>query len=189
MLTAKEFEDWRKRIAQWWSKPRTRLWLVIIAIALSCYLFGKDYLPYRRENEQLRHANAEHLKTIAEKDGTVSTLRHENENLLSINNRLQIMLNPIERKAKEIYPELESAAAVAKLAANLEEIRNLATRTTFKPLSSDLKGRLFDSLTRVQKTHPTNAITFEVHYLSGSNARSSVAKEFTDILGESGFSA
>ena len=125
-------------------------------------------------------------QNLNNQDRTLAGLRHDNEILVAENNRWKLLMDPIERKAKEIYPELESSAAIAKLAKDLEDTRNLATRAEFKPLTQQLKAEVVNRLKTVQEGFAAEKITFVVSYLHGSIAREKLAQELTSLMEESG---
>jgi len=196
-----ELNKWRQWLARLWKHPAKRKALIILApiglaVVVGAYL-ATDYLPYRTKNARLIGEN-DGLKKTAESQrdelakvrqdsaNELAKLRHENENLVSENNRLKIVINPIERRAKEIYPELETGAALAKLAKDLEDVRSLATRSMFRPATPDVINTALHWLSAVPNATST---VVTVQYEKGSVQRQKVADELVDILTRAGFKA
>ena len=174
----------------WWEKlankvksfsPHVKQGLITGSVALVVGFAGLlvPYLIYSRENTSLKH-------DLSSEERTLAALRHENQILAAENNRWKLLMDPVERKAKEIYPELESSAAIAKLAKDLEDTRNLATRAEFKPLTPQLKAQVVSRLKGVQEAFRAEKITFVVSYQHGSLGRSKLAQELTSLMEESG---
>jgi hypothetical protein len=106
--------------------------------------------------------------------------------LVPENNRWKLLMDPVERKAKQIYPELESSAAIAKLAKDLEDTRNLATRAEFKPLTEKLKAQIVSRLKATREVLRPEQITFVISYEHGSLGRAKLAQELTSLMQEAG---
>lgn len=98
------------------------------------------------------------------------------------------ILDPIQKKAVQLYPELETAAALAKLAQDLDAVRSLATRDTYRPLTPEIKQRVVLQLQSLRSDFGTN-LQVEVSVENGSASRQRVAKALVDIFTESGIAA
>jgi hypothetical protein len=158
-------------------------WLLfLIALLLLSY-------PAVRLWQSGLHANLlAKVEEIQRQDRELATLRHENQNLVVENNRLKIVLDPVERKAKELYPDLEASAAISKLAKDLEDVRNLATRVEFKPLSVELRKQVLADLNQVHQLSAGEKVRFVIGYEHGSEGRAKLAEELAKLLKESGMS-
>jgi hypothetical protein len=141
------------------------------------------------ENSQLNARLSATNELTHTQEAQLATLRHENQNLVVENSRYRTLMNPIERKAKELYPELETSAAVAKLAKDLDDTRNLATRGQFKPLSTELRGRIVDELKLIQPEMMAEKIKVSVACNAGNISRYKLAQELGEVLKESGLAA
>src|SRR2546423_77041 len=119
----------------WWEKlkagvksstPQVKQALIGAAVAVLLALGSgiAGYWSVFKENFRLKQEISTKTERIQAQDAELAKLRHENQNLISENNRLRTVLDPVERKAKELYPDLEVTAAISKLAKDLEDVRN-----------------------------------------------------------------
>jgi hypothetical protein len=180
---------------QWFAEPR--FWyqvavVFLIAVIIFVWLYFK-YGPVRRleaENESLSGKIVE-LKSRNEE------LHEENLQNLHYKN----LLDPIRRKAKELYPELETNAAVAMLAEDVKAVqepgtrdRELATRDRepaprdmYKPLSPDVRQRIISELEGIIANYRGAGPKVKITFDAGSLARLKVAESLYGIFKEAGY--
>jgi hypothetical protein len=166
---------------------RLPLWLkAIISIAfvaaVAIYLYSQ-FGPIR----SLRQAN-DRLKTdLSQSQADVVTLRDRKDELHRENLHLKELIDPIQRKAELIYPELETAAAIAKLAEEVQDARSLATRVVYKPLVQDRKQKMVAALRllHVQDTTLQQSVTISCQ--QGSSTRTKVANDLKKYIQEAGW--
>ena len=102
---------------------------------------------------------------------------------------LKGILNPIQEKATLLYPELESAAAVARLAGDLQNVRALATREDYKPLPDGMRTSLVGALRSLRSQNPSALTNITVTVLMGSSVRERVANDLAQYLCAAGYRA
>src|SRR5579859_8192121 len=108
----------------WWEKlkagvksstPQVKQALIAAAVAILLALgtgIAGCWSVYK-ENSRLKQEVSVKTERVQAQDAELAKLRHENQNLISENNRLKMVLDPVERKAKELYPDLEASAAIS----------------------------------------------------------------------------
>lgn len=179
-MTMTDFDN----VAKWGrfiqSLPRWQKVLALMILAGGLYILFVPLRTAQRECDQL----TEELKQSASQ---LVTVRDEKAALHRELLSYKEILDPIRKKAVQLYPELETTAALAKLAQDLDEVRSLATRDTYRPLAPEIKGRIIQHLRALRTELGTN-MTVEVAVENGSTSRQSVAKALVDILAESGIS-
>lgn len=164
------------------SLPR---WQKILALMI---LTGAIVAWFYTQFGPLRTAQRERERLAEELKQSASQLVSVRDEKAAIHRELlsyKAILDPIQKKAVQLYPELETAAAIAKLAQDLDEVRSLATRDTYRPLAPEIKERIVQHL-RILGTALGTNVTMEVVVESGSASRQRVAKALVDILVESG---
>ena len=97
------------------------------------------------------------------------------------------LVAPLRERAKQLYPELETAAALAKLAEDLQAVRSLATQDKYKQLSPARRERLLSGLIAILAEHarPRNIV---LGVEQGNSPRMRVADDLKSILTDAGFS-
>lgn len=159
---------------------------LVLSLILVCIIVGWLYIffgPLRtaqgerdRLAEELKQINAQ-LATVRDEKATV------HRELLSYKE----ILDPIQKKAVQLYPELETAAALGKIAQEIDAVRTLATQDTYRPLADTIKTRVVQQLKAVQLEVGTN-LAVEVAVESGSASRQRVANALVGMLAEAGIS-
>lgn len=138
----------------------------------------------------LRGRSIENLKSKNERlAGEIDSLRSRSAELHRENLHYKELLDPIRQKAEQLYPALETDAALAKLAEDIKEVRELAESDTYKPLSPELKGDYVSLLQRFKKEYAHLNMKISVTSDKGIRARQKVAEEIADILIDAGFEA
>lgn len=173
---------------KWWdSFRRLPFWkqLIIIVVVI---VVGAGYLylwfgPMRT----LKQSNSRLINELSQAQAEVTTLRDKKGELHRENLHLKELLDPIRKKAELIYPELETAAAIAKVAQDVQDVRSLATEDRYKQLSPARRDRLVTSLKALlaQQTNPPRIILL---VQQGNSARMRVANDLKGMLTAAGFS-
>ena len=138
-----DYENMRK----WWlwfiKLPRERrvVLTIIIIMALGVYI----YFHYGRF-QALKVENREMKRDLQKAMEEVASLRSRNAELHRENLHYKELLDPIRQKAEQLYPGLETDAALAKLAKDVNTVRKLATRDVYRPLSSELREHIVTDL-------------------------------------------
>jgi len=125
---------------------------------------------------------------IREATKTIGDLRYENGSLRTSNSTYEVILDPVRKVAHELHPEMEMAAAVGRLADDLQQVRSLATKDLFRPLDQNSRSNLVAALRQVQTAYGTNQIRVTFTVGTGKTARL-LADEWVSILNEAGLSA
>lgn len=127
---------------------------------------------------------------------TVSRLRHEAETLRQDNAQLrQALLSTknalalFERKANELYPDLNTPEAMARLVSELEEMSRLSLRTVFRSLNADLHRELVSRLRGVGERYQGLSPTVLVKFQQGDGNLDRVANELVKLLELTGIEA
>jgi hypothetical protein len=154
--------------------------LGVVTLCAAMYVFYVKYDGLRSENTELRNAREQ-------KDAEINRLNLEKAELHRENLHYKELLDPIQRKAGQLYPELEVDAALAKLTQDIETVRQLAVRDIYRPLSKGIRDSIISGLQAIQKRHSSLEVSISVQPVKGSNTLHSVAKELGDILENAGF--
>lgn len=181
-MTVTDFDN----VAKWGrfiqSLPR---WQKVLALMiLAGVIFAWIYILLG----PLRTAQREQARLDEELKQSTSQLASVRDEKATIHRELlscKEILDPIQKKAVLLYPELENAAALAKLAQDLDDVRSLATRDTYRPLAPQIKERVIQQLRKLRTELGTN-VTVEVAVENGSASRQRVAQALVDVLAESG---
>jgi hypothetical protein len=175
-------------IAKWGqfirSLPRMQKFAAFAIIAFIS--FGWIYVVFG----PLRSARSERAKLVEDlkqSEKQLATVRDEKATIHRELLSYKEILDPIQKKAVQLYPELETAAALAKLAQDLDTVRSLATRDSYRPLSPNIKQQVVGQLKAIAAEVGTN-LTIEVMVENGSVSRQRVAKALVDVLIEAGVS-
>ncbi|MEN6574936.1 MAG: hypothetical protein ABFD90_01240, partial [Phycisphaerales bacterium] len=140
-------------------------------------------------NRWIRHS-AVVLKT--DKDSLVQELdrvRAREAELHRENLHQKALLDPIRRKSEQLYPSLETDAAVAKLAEDINEVRELATRDLYRPLATHICERAIADLRAFREQHLEMNLSVSVVPEQGSHLRILVAEELTSLFKQAGINA
>lgn len=178
----KNTQAWAKWVSKQWKTKRGRLWLIaatvsVILTAVGYHCSQVSTLRSQKDNLGIR------LKFEREQnDRDVAAFRHTNQLLVMENSRLQTLLDPIQRKAKNLYPELENAAAVAKLANDLDTVRVLALKDVFRRPSPEMEARVDKALGEFKARYADWQPAVRVEVESGSIARRRVAEGLGRML-------
>lgn len=163
----------------WW--PRS---IIIIGIVGFLSIWGYcQWGPVR----QLKSDNSDLKNKLAIIKGELATVRDTKNELHRENLHFKELIDPIQRKAELLYPELETAAAITKLAEDLQEVRSLATRDVYKPLASDRKGRMIAALRALQAQALGHTLSLTIVVQQGSSARAKVAADLERYLQDAGW--
>ncbi len=101
---------------------------------------------------------------------------------------VEAKLEPFVELAQTKFPQLETEEALAELARDIEITRALATRDVFRPLNSNVRGPILQSLRDVRQRH--DALAPDVEFTtSGSSATRTkrLGQELAELLSEAGF--
>lgn len=126
---------------------------------------------------------------ISQKNEVISSLRFENEKLQRENLHLKEIINPIEQKAKELFPELETSAAMAKISEDIEKVRALATRDIYQPLNPELRTKIINTLKTLHSKYSQSNPRIKVGVEKGNKNRELLSVELIEILIEADFRA
>ncbi len=178
------YEKWKKHFAGLLKRSKNRVLLGIVLVGIICGYFAL-YRPVKEAK-----ANAEKKEEeIRGYTKTIGDLRFELQSLRSSNATYEIILDPVRRIAREVHPEMETAAAVAELGKDLQEVRALATRDVFRALEQTMRSNLVSRLCVLGAKYGTNRIKIEVGTQSGGKNRASLADEWVSILKDAGMDA
>ncbi len=96
------------------------------------------------------------------------------------------LVAPLEQRAQQLYPELETAAALAKLADDVQTVRALANQDKYKPLSQKRRAQLESSLrSTFEAQAKAPKIIFGVE--QGNSPRLHVGSDLKALLEDAGF--
>ena len=177
-----ELVKWRWGVASW--RLRFKVVLGFFILGTACYGLSQ-FVVIPRLNDTIAGLNG----ALEKKDEEIASLRHENQKLYATNLHLQEMVAPLERKARELYPNLESSAAIAELARSINVVRELATRNEFRAVNDDLRRRLENSLKDLVATSPNSQLRVIIRGREGDTNRQLLADGLVKILQAAGISA
>lgn len=181
-----DFENMR-RWGRWFVKlPRVLrilvvAWVVVVIVVLIYSHYGK-FQSLKSENRELEQS----LRKAQDK---IASLRSSNAELHRENLHYKELLDPIRQKAAQLYPALETDAALAKLAEDIETVRELATRDIYRPLSPEIKRELVSGLQEVRNRYRDLDVNLSITPEKGNQTRDKVARELSSLFVESGFQA
>lgn len=166
---------------------RLPFWVKTIVVA-ALVAFGAVYL-YSRFGpiRELRRKNERLEGSLVQAQAETTTLRDRKDELHRENLHLKELIDPIQKKAELLYPELETAAAIAKLAVDLQDVRSLATRDVYKPLSPALKDRMIAALRSLQLQNAGQDLSVGITVQPGSSTRDRVARDLSRYLQDAGW--
>jgi hypothetical protein len=139
------------------------------------------YIKFLTEKiEKLESKNKEYTEEI-------SSLRSKNAELHRENLYLKGIIDPIRKKAEQLYPELETVAALAKISKDIDDVRILATKDIYRPPTQQLKDKVVNDLKSVYMKYKEINPTIVVKVHTGNKYRYFINDELIKILKDSGF--
>ncbi len=177
---AAKWGNWLRGLP-WWIK----VLLGIAVTASTTFFIYERFGPVRalqKENQRL-------LSEFKQSESDVVALRDRKDELHRENLHLRELIDPIQKKAELLYPELETVAAIARLAEDLQDVRSLATRDVYKPLAQDQKDRMVAALREIRSQSATTNMNVTVTVQQGSSSRARVADDLIRYLNEAGWKA
>jgi predicted RNase H-like nuclease (RuvC/YqgF family) len=144
---------------------------LIVAVAIFLYARFGPIGELQRENLSLKN-------NLSQAQSEISSLRDKKDELHRENLHLKELIDPIKKKAELLYPEMETATAIAKLAEDLQNVRLLATRDVYKPLAQDQKDKMIAALKELQMLHSGLPVSVSIVAQQGSSPRARVANDF-----------
>ena len=153
--------------------------LVISVVSIWAYI---QLGPIR----QLQSDNAQLKNDVAAAERRADDLKDKKDELHRENLYYKNLIAPLQKKAEELYPELESATALAKLAKDIETVRSLATRDVYKPLGKTLSDALVQHLTQIRELY-TNPPKLVIAVEQGNSTRMRVGSDLKSFLDRAGF--
>jgi hypothetical protein len=174
-------------IAKWAALfRRMPLWLkaivVVSTISIASIWVYMQFGPIR----QLQSENARLQSELAATDRKANDLKDKKDELHRENLYYKTLVTTIQKKAEELYPELESAAALAKLAEDIQTVRSLATKDLYKPLDPSHSDALVQKLAeiRLRYLNPPNLV---MAVEQGNSSRMRVASDLKGFFDRAGF--
>lgn len=159
---------------------------VQVAIVSAICLIIVTVITILHQRSQLKTDNIDLNKQIRKLETELAQDRDAKAVLHRENLHLKKMIDPVKRKAEILYPELETAAAIAKLAEDLQEVRSLATRDVYRPLSQDRKLRLISGLRSIREHNTEFPLSVTIVVQQGSSARAKVATDLMRYMQDAG---
>ncbi len=179
-----EYDNAAKWAAFFRSLPVRQKIIISIIVALILGIFLYFWLGPMRT---LRNENAQLKTDLSEAQKVIVTIRDKKDELHRENLHLQELIDPIKKKAELLYPEMETAAAIAKLSEDLQNVRSLATRDVYKPLIKEQRDRLVIALKDLLSAHSTMNLTASIIVQQGNSPRVKVANDLKNYLEEAGW--
>lgn len=172
-----DFENLRK-LGQWFANLRFgyKVVVIVLVVGIAVVWLYFEYGPVRKleaENKSLREK--------------IRDLRSRNAELHRENLHYRELLDPIRQKAEQLYPALDTDAALAKLVEEVRAVRELATRDTYKPLSLGVRKRIISELGNILRSYSGVSARVKITFDLGSSLRLKVAKELRGIFKEAGY--
>jgi len=168
----------------------------IIAIIIVFLIGGIAFYlwlgPYRSLKEKYKLSADNLTKTqnaLTQAKEEIGSLRDKNAKLHRENLHLQGLIDPIKKKAELLYPEMETAAAIAKLSQDLQDVRSLAMRDVYRPLSKEQREKLLNALKQLAFPPGMPPLKFSIRVEQGNLPRAKVGSDLKDYLEECGFAA
>lgn len=157
-------------------------------IALGITYYG-PLQTLKKENKELQKDIKAVQQDLTRSQQDVSTVRARNEELHRENLYYKEILDPIQKKANQMYPELETSAALSRLAKNINKVFNLATRDIYRPLDQDLRAKIVSDLEKVAGRFGPFFVKVVTNYQYGTTNRKELADEIVSVLQSAGISA
>lgn len=152
---------------------------VILIMGVLVYFWLGTMRGLQKENTQLKN-------DLSRAENEIVKLRDKKDELHRENLYYKNIIEPLQKKAEKLYPELEAAVALAKLSEDLETVRSLATRDVYKPLNKSLRDDLVENLIHIYM-HYTNPPKFIISVEQGNSSRIHVGSDLTSFLNSAGF--
>jgi len=146
-----------------------------------------EIVDLRASNESLRGEIVEFRSSIESLRGKIVELGLSNAEPYQENLHCEELLDPIRRKAEQLYPALETDAAVAKLAEDLKTVREPPTGDMYRPLSPDVRERTISELAKIPREYRGASPRVKITLDAGSLTRLKVAEDLYGILKETGY--
>jgi len=158
--------------------------VIIIVIAvfimwIGLYFWLGPMRTLQKDNSQLK-------TDLSEAQNKIASLKDKKDELHRENLYYKNIVEPLQRKAAELYPRLKVDAALEKLSENLATVRSLATRDVYKPLNKSLRDDLVQNLIDIYKHH-TNPPKFIISVEQGNSSRMRIGKDLTSFINSAGF--
>jgi len=153
--------------------------LVISAVSIWAYIQLGPIRKLQSDNIQLK-------KDFAAAERRADDLKDKKDELHRENLHYKLLVAPLQKKAEELYPELESVTALAKLAKDIETVRSLATMDVYKPLSQAQRNALVQNLLQIRERY-TNPPKVVVAVEQGNSSRMRVGSDLKSFLDRAGF--
>ena len=158
----------------------------VILIVIAVFIMGIILFFWLGPMRTLQNENLQLKTDLSEAQKEIATLRDKKDELHRENLYYKNMIEPLQKKAEELYPELEAAAALAKLSEDLETVRSLATRDVYKPLNQSQRDVLFTNLLEIRKRY-TNPPKVVIAIEQGNSSRMRVGSDLKTFLDRAGF--
>jgi len=194
-MSLTDYENLRKFWRRFIELPRWLQVALVVAILALGGVYSWQYFSKRSivaENGRLKAdmdaLSRENKQLRTDKDSIVQELdgvRAREAELHRENLHQKELLSPIVK----LYPTLETAAAVAKLAEDIERVRELATRDLYRPLAAHIRERVVADLCRLRERHSEINLKVSVVPDQGIQLRIAVAGELTSVLRDAGYDA
>ena len=164
-----------------WLKTIT---VVALIAVVTIYLYSRfgPARAFQKDNARLK-------ASLSQSQAEVAALRDKKDELHRENLHLKELIDPIQKKAELLYPELETAAAIAKLAEDVQDVRSLATRDVYKPLAEDKQQEMVAALRALQAQGSFPNLSVTVVVQQGSSSRARVASDLKKYLQDAGWNA
>lgn len=183
-MSLPEYDNASKWLALFRRLP-SRLKVIIIfcvVAVLSIWLYAK-YVAI----QELKKDNADLNQKLAQANSEISTLRDRKDELHRENLHLKEINDAIQKTAEQLHPELDTVAAIAKLAEDLETVLSLATRDVYKPLVAQKKKELISKLKELLAQHTSFTHTVTISYQQVISSHAKVVDDLKQYLEEAGF--
>ena len=183
-MSLTEYDNTAKWASFFHSRSRGLKISVVVVAAVVAAIWGYSrFGPIRELKAENQSLKAKLDQAISER---AAMMDRKNE-LYAETLYLKGILDPVQKKATLLYPELETAAAVARLAGDLQDVRALATRDVYKPLSDDFKKRLVEALRLLRSQAQSVCTNVTIKLQQGSSSRARVADDLKRYVDEAGY--
>lgn len=183
-MSLTEYDNASKWVALFRQLPSWLKVLIIFCVvaALSIWLYAKYGTI-----QELKKNNADLNQKLAQANSEISTLRDRKDELHRENLHLKEINDAIQKTAEQLHPDLDTVAAIAKLAEDLKTVRSLATQDAYKPLAAQKKKELIDKLQALLGQYTSFTHTVTILCQPGNSSRVKVAHDLKQYLEEAGF--
>ena len=178
------FKKWRRGFAQ-----AHLLYLVAVILLIAGIVFVWLYFKHGPVS-RLQAENTSSQEEIVKLKSHNEKLHEENLQILHYKD----LLDPIRRKAKQLYPELGPDTAIAMLAEDVKTLqepgaheRGPAPRDMYKPLSGDIRQAIVSELQGIIAHYRGAGPKVKIIFDAGNLIRLQVAESLHGILREAGY--